>query len=188
MRLPYQIITLGFALAALFSVSCGDCLAQIPTSSDSPQTGVVLTKLVQPIYPPLARVTHTTGDVDLVLSIRQDGTVDSVVVASGHPLLKQAALTSVQQSRFECRKCTEPFTTYRLAYTFKLEGECECLPRDAKFSAKEEQHAYPQVTDAEHRVTIVVFIWCSCDPTTTITRRVRSFRCLYLWKCSTQVL
>jgi TonB family protein len=102
------------------------------TDSDSPQAGVVLTKLVQPIYPPLARATRTTGDVDLLVTIRQDGALDSVVVLSGHPLLKESAVTSAQQSQFECRRCIEQLTKYRLVYTFDVEGACESEPKETQ--------------------------------------------------------
>jgi TonB family protein len=96
-----EIITFGLGLCVLLSVPHKVCTAQGVTNSESPQT-----KLVQPIYPPVARATRTTGDVDLRVTIRQDGAVDSVVVLSGHPLLKESAVTSAQQSQFECRGCT----------------------------------------------------------------------------------
>ena len=180
---PFKMGRLGLTVVVLLSCSCPRSLAQNATTSDSSQAGVVLTNLIQPVYPPLARQAHITGDVDLILGIRQDGLVDSVSVVSGHPLLKQAALVSVQQSQFECRKCTEALTTYRLAYTFKLEVVSECLPRDAKSSTKEEQHAYPQVKDAENRVTVVGYIICLIDPAPTPAKKARSVKCLYLWKC-----
>lgn len=155
------------------------------TSSDNPQTGVVLIKLVQPVYPPVARAAHITGDVDLLLTVRQDGAVDTVVVTSGHPLLKESALTSAQQSKFECRGCTEQLTKYRLIYSFEVEGECECEPKGTQSKQKEPEQTYPRVTDAQHRVTVVAHILCICDPAAAITK-VRSLKCLYLWKCSSK--
>jgi outer membrane biosynthesis protein TonB len=95
-----ETITFGLGLCALLSVPHRVCLAQGVTSSESPQSGVVFSKLVQPIYPPMARAAHVTGDVDLLLTVRQDGAIDNVVVTSGQPLLKESAVTSAQQSKF----------------------------------------------------------------------------------------
>ena len=179
-----ETITFGLGLCVLFSVPQKMCTAQGVSSSESPQSGVVLTKLVQPIYPPLARATRTTGDVDLLATIRQDGTVDSVVVASGHPLLNESAVTSARQSQFECRGCTEQLTSYRLVYTFEIEGECECEPKETQSNKKEPEQTYPRIFDAQHRVTVVAQILCICDP--AATTKVRSLKCLYLWKCGSK--
>ena len=180
-----EIITFGLGLCVLLSVPHKVCTAQGVTNSESPKRGVVLTKFVQPIYPPVARATRTTGDVDLLVTIRRDGAVDSVVVLSGHPLLKESAVISAQQSQFECRGCTEQqqLTKYRLVYTFEIEGACECEPKETQSNKKEPEQAYPRISDAQHRVTVVAQILCICDPAATITRRVRSLKCLYLWKC-----
>ena len=52
------------------------------------------------------------------------------MAVSGHPLLRAAALDSAQHAQFECRKCSEATTSYRLAYTFQIEGDCSCVPVD----------------------------------------------------------
>jgi hypothetical protein len=179
-----EIITFGLGLCALLAVPHKACLAQGVTSSESPHSGVVLTKLVQPIYPPVARAAHVTGDVDLLLTVRQDGAVDNVVVTSGQPLLKESAVISAQQSKFECRGCTEQLTNYRLVYTFEIEGECKCEPKEMQSNKKEPEQAFPRVSDAQHRVTVVAQILCICDP--AATTKVRSLRCLYFWKCGSK--
>jgi len=147
---------LGLIFVALFLSSSTKSLAQSVSSAQI--DGVVLTKLVQPVYPSLARATRTTGDVDLMLGVRQDGVVESEAVVSGHPLLKQAALLSVHQSRFECRKCTEPVTAYRLVYTFQIEGKCDCEPVDNRVDKVKNEESYPKMSDAEHRVTVVALV------------------------------
>jgi TonB family protein len=177
---------LALGLCALFLVSHKTCAAQGLSGADSPHNGVVRTKLVQPIYPPVARAARITGDVGLVLTVRPDGAVDSVVAASGHPLLKDSAVTSARQSQFECRGCTEQFNEYRLVYTFNIEGECECEPRETPSIKKEPQLAYPQFPDAQNRVTIVAQVLCICDPAATKIR-VRSAKCLYLWRCVSKI-
>src|SRR5690349_13499943 len=89
------------------------CAAQGPVGSESKSTGVVLVELSRPTYPPLAKTARITGDVILTLHVQADGKIGSIDVVSGHPMLKQVALESAKQSRFECMACTEP-TSYEL--------------------------------------------------------------------------
>jgi periplasmic protein TonB len=60
-----------------------------------------LVNRVQPMYPPLARQTRISGTVKLHAVIGKDGTVQSLTVESGHPLLVQAALDAVRQWRYQ---------------------------------------------------------------------------------------
>src|SRR6516164_1096437 len=60
-----------------------------------------LVNRVQPMYPPLARQTRISGTVKLHAIIGKDGTVQSLTVESGHPLLVQAALDAVKQWRYQ---------------------------------------------------------------------------------------
>jgi TonB family protein len=174
----------SIALTTRLPLAAGQSQAKDPGDLNNPQTGVVSVKLVAPIYPPLARQTHITGDVELKLSIRQDGSLDSAVVVSGHPLLRAAALDGAQHTQFECRKCSEPTTSYQLIYTFRIEGECECEPVVSRPKTGEPDQTYPQITNARNRVTVTDYVICTCDPATQITK-VRSLKCLYLWRCST---
>jgi TonB family protein len=175
----FQIFKWGLVFLAFFPDSSTKSAVQGVAGSET--HGVVLTKLVPPIYPPSARVTRITGDVDLMLSVRQDGVVESVVVASGHPLLKQAALDSVRQSHFECRKCSAPVTAFRLVYTFQIEGKCDDPPQENRANQTKNEQVYPQVSEAEHRVTVVALELCIVDPSPT--RKIRTLKCLYIWKC-----
>jgi TonB family protein len=90
---------------------------------EAPQAGVVLAKLLPPVYPPLARTARVTGDVQIELSIRRDGSIESTSVLSGHPLLKQAALESAQKSTFSCDNCHADGNTYELTYSFRLRDD-----------------------------------------------------------------
>ncbi|HEY6392998.1 MAG TPA: energy transducer TonB [Bryobacteraceae bacterium] len=61
---------------------------------------VQMAKLVNrviPVYPPLARATHTSGVVHLIGIISKDGTIRDLKVISGHPLLTKAAVDAVSQ-------------------------------------------------------------------------------------------
>jgi len=61
----------------------------------------LLIKKVSPVYPVLARQTHVQGTVVLDADISKDGTVGTLTVISGHPLLVQAALEAVKQCRYK---------------------------------------------------------------------------------------
>jgi protein TonB len=52
---------------------------------------------VSPVYPPLAKQARIQGTVVLDAVIAKDGTIQNLVVKSGHALLIQAALDAVRQ-------------------------------------------------------------------------------------------
>jgi TonB family protein len=170
-------------VAIVVSGSNFDSLAQTSSSANPPQGDVVLIKLTQPIYPPLARQARIAGDVELTIEVRKDGTVQSAVVVSGHPLLKQAALDGAQQSEFECRNCSESAVPVQLVYTFQLAGSESCCTA-AEISAKNNQpdQVFPRVIQSDKRVTVIDRPVCICDPPAEV-RKVRSLKCLYLWRC-----
>jgi periplasmic protein TonB len=60
----------------------------------------MLIRRPQPSYPPLARAMHLSGTVILRATIATDGTVHSLVVVSGHPILAQAAVAAVRDWRY----------------------------------------------------------------------------------------
>jgi TonB family protein len=135
------------------------------------QEGVVLVNLSPPLYPRLARQAHIKGDVELVLHVRQDGSVESAAVVSGHPLLKEAALDSARKSQFECRNCTQGVNLQHFVYTFEFGPTVYCSPPDA---------SYPRVVHSATHVTVIDQPIGTCDPA---AERVRSAKCLYLWRC-----
>lgn len=55
-----------------------------------------LVEQTQPVYPPLAKNAHVSGTVELSVIIGKDGHVTNLSVVSGHPLLVQSALQTVQ--------------------------------------------------------------------------------------------
>ncbi|HXN52989.1 MAG TPA: TonB family protein [Candidatus Acidoferrum sp.] len=61
----------------------------------------LLVNKVQPVYPPLARQTRISGTVRLHAIISKSGSVESLEVISGHPLLVRAAMDAVQQWRYK---------------------------------------------------------------------------------------
>jgi TonB family protein len=142
------------AVSVCFFAVVKNVPAQSATGTPTPETGVVLTKLSPPVYPPLARQARITGDVKIQVGIRQDGSVASAEVISGHPMLRQAALESAQKSMFESQTwssgvyvvgCRDALGSVTLTYAFGIRDDSDDL---------------------------------DC----TITR-ARARRCLYLWAC-----
>src|SRR5579863_3627186 len=95
-----------------FSIFVGSGQAQSPAGSDPPQRGVFLTKVYDPVYPQVVHTANVYGDVELMLQIRQDGTIQSVEVVSGPLLLQRVAVESARHSEFECRACSDGLTPY----------------------------------------------------------------------------
>ncbi len=56
---------------------------------------------VEPVYPPLARQARIQGAVVLNAQIGDDGTVESLNLVSGHPMLVQSAIDAVKQWRYK---------------------------------------------------------------------------------------
>jgi TonB family protein len=166
-------IVVSFALFASTILS-----AQNQPSLDASQAASPA-KLARPIYPPLARQARISGTVQIQLQLRKDGSVESAKVIDGHPMLGQAALESAQRSEFECAECIET-ATYSLVYVFELRETCHfgphCEPLDNDQSL---------VTQSPGRVVVSAAALCTCDPAATLIK-VRSARCLYLWKCGRQ--
>jgi outer membrane biosynthesis protein TonB len=80
-----------------------------PVRSDLTKGVVVLATLSNPTFSPLARQANLEGEVIVDVTVREDGSTEATLV-KGHPLLKQAALDSAMQSRFDCRTCSAPLS------------------------------------------------------------------------------
>src|SRR5271167_3171344 len=55
---------------------------------------------VQPIYPTIARDARVQGAVELRAIISKTGTIENLVVVSGHPMLVKSAIEAVRQWRY----------------------------------------------------------------------------------------
>jgi hypothetical protein len=158
----------------LFGVSYS-LQGQALQSPSAVQTELRITQLPSPSYPPMALAAHVSGDVELKVVVRLDGTMDSVEALSGPPMLKQAAIYKAKQSHVECEHCSEATMPFRIIYRFELGETRFCDVQDG---------SYPRVTQAPNTVTITERPFGTCDPSVSITRtRVRSKRCLFLWEC-----
>jgi TonB family protein len=86
--------------------------AQVAVPWETSRFEVVLNHVYPPVYPPLARQARIMGDVKILVGVRQNGSVASAEVVSGHPMRQQAALESAQKSTFLCRECTGAVTLF----------------------------------------------------------------------------
>jgi protein TonB len=80
----------------------------VPENREAPQrspiSGGVLNgkalNLPRPSYPQMAKSSGVTGTVVIEVVIDERGNVSDVRVLSGHPMLRQAALTAARQAKF----------------------------------------------------------------------------------------
>jgi len=123
--------------------------------------------------------------VELLLEIRPNGTVASAMVVSGHPLLQQAALESAKQSQFECKNCNEGVRAYRLRYSFELGPTEYCTETSDSSKGNPTGGTLPasdsigKPCDYGRLATRVLATWDS----PAVAKKVRSAKCLYLWRC-----
>jgi|SRR5215472_4821828 len=152
-------------------------------SSAKPQTGVAIKKkLTYPVYPPVARQAGAQGEVNISLGIRPNGTVESAVVESGHPLFQQAALESAQHSQYECRQCAEPLTPFSLSYIFEIQDEpCGQNTNFQPSTTSEGTRLISLETQRSNQVLTVSHRFCIIDYWPD-RQKARSAKCLYLWK------
>ena len=56
---------------------------------------------IRPVYPAIARATHTEGTVILEAVISRAGTIESLRVVSGPEMLRSAALDAIRAARYQ---------------------------------------------------------------------------------------
>ncbi|MBV8631588.1 MAG: energy transducer TonB [Silvibacterium sp.] len=144
-------------------------LAQTTTSKPS----LEVARLEPPAYPPIAMAARVSGDVVLKFTLLSTGSAGNVQVVSGPQMLRQAAVDSATRSRFVPAPADE---TYQLVYRFALEKALAC--------GQERDKSYPHIHYEANTVTVSEQPTSICDPAAeTEPTRVRSVKCLFLWKC-----
>ena len=76
-------------------------VADIPVVVPGAVTMGYALKKVSPIYPPIARAAHVSGQVVLHAIISKTGDIEELTVESGPEMLKQAALNAVRQWTYQ---------------------------------------------------------------------------------------
>jgi TonB family protein len=98
-----RIIRLAISLIVLFRLAATPCLLaqnEIPVIATD-EAMKHLTKKVEPITPPIAKLTKTGGPVAADIVIALDGSVESANVTSGPPILSRAAVDAIKQWKFD---------------------------------------------------------------------------------------
>ena len=151
--------------------------AQVQPSQDNFPRTADIAKLTPPVYPPLARQARITGEVRIEIRLQQDGMVKSADLVAGHPMLVQAAMESVRKTEFACTNCVQSVTIYLLVYDFEIREGCHFGPHCELLDSDQ-----TVITQSPGRVVVSAAPACLCDPSATRIR-IRSARCLYVWKC-----
>jgi hypothetical protein len=127
-----------------------------------------------PAYPHMARVAHLHGQIILRFTLQPDGSV-AVQESTGHPILRQAAEESLKTSKLRCDDCRNLTPIFTVNFDFQI-ADHDCREPEIK--------PIQQVSlkDAGH-VLAIVQPFCTSDPLVHY-KRVRSPRCLYLWRCA----
>jgi TonB family protein len=169
-------------LRVVLVLSCS-ALAQDIRQPVTTNSEVVIAKLSPPIYPPLALQARITGTVELNVTVRRDGSIESVAVVSGHPILRDAALDSARHTQWECKGCSEAAITHRFEYVFE-HGEPLPCTRWGTTASGNPIYDKPaaNITHTADTITIIDSPVPTCDPAAEL-RKVRSPKCLYLWRC-----
>lgn len=143
---------------------------------------VIVDKLSSPKYPPLALQARIAGSVELDITVRPDGSVESIALNTGQPVLVPAAIESAKKTEFECRDCNKP-KVYRLTYKFELGNVLTCDEIDTNSGAY--ASANTQVSQSQDAIIVRGRPFTTCDPAGAISvRKFRSAKCLYLWRCA----
>lgn len=98
-----RLTRLSISLIVLLRLATVPCLLaqnEIPEIATDDATNH-LSKKVEPITPPIAKLTKTGGPVTADIVIAADGSVESVKITSGPPILSQAAIDAIKQWKFD---------------------------------------------------------------------------------------
>jgi hypothetical protein len=156
-------------------------MAQNLAPAGASKIELVVRKLPPAYFPPIALAAHVFGDVELTVAIRTDGTIDSVEVVSGPPMLRQAAIDSAKQTQFVCADCKQSTTSFRVLYRYQLGPTIYCTDTTSN-TGFVQGGTYPRISASMNTITITGQPIGTCD--WAIDRsRIRSVRCFFLWKC-----
>jgi hypothetical protein len=160
-------------LAACALLLCAACYsaAQVPALQPHP----AIARLAPISYPPSALDERVAGDVVLAVALHADGSVESIKVESGPPLLQQAVLANAEANNYECAGCGANPSVLHLTYRFQSrEGDC------SESASKPDS----RVSQSVDTITISARAIPLCQTGFVIdTIRARGLQCLFLWRC-----
>ena len=97
MKVPVRKVVVGICLLATI-LAAGPLQSYAQEAAEAPRKILMKT---QAVYPTLARSMNIHGVAKLEAVVAPNGTVKSVGVKGGHPLLTQSAVTAVSHWKFE---------------------------------------------------------------------------------------
>ncbi len=148
------------------------------------KTVVTVARVSAPRYPKLALQARIATTVVLNITVRPDGSVDSVALVSGHPLLNDAAIESAKNTLFDCKECREPVIIQQVTYRFELGDALPCEGINSSGYGIYDENADTQVSQSSKTIIVLGHPYGACDPRGRISfLRLRSAKCLYLWRC-----
>ena len=83
---------LGFGTFAIAQMPAPPRVMELPADA--------LLKRVEPVYPPIAKAAHVTGQVSLEFTITAEGDVADIKAVSGPAMLQQASIDAVKQWKY----------------------------------------------------------------------------------------
>jgi|SRR5579862_271943 len=164
-----------------FSLSLANTVLFALDKTQLPDAELILVKVAPLVYPPLARQTRIEGDVVIYVEVAPNGAVETSKVISGHPLLAETALGSSNLSQYECRNCPAEGWHGTFTYDFKLD------PTDCVETTKDKPEQTTRMTQTGNHVMVSDWPRGFCAKpipgTGASPQKIRSIRCLYLWRC-----
>lgn len=117
----------------LFSVSV---LAQGAQTTSSAGPSLHIVKQTSPVYPPIAKAAHVSGEVKLQIEVGVDGHVTVAKVVSGPPMLISAAEECVKQWAYEPPMAAGKPVSTTTSVTIKFELPAPINPNDEQIASK----------------------------------------------------
>jgi len=95
--------------------------APVPVGGDVKPAKLI--KSVQPVYPQMAKTQHVSGNVQIDALIDADGNVGAMKVLSGPALLREAALQSLKQWKYQPAELNGQPTSMHLTVTLQFRAQ-----------------------------------------------------------------
>ena len=163
----------------LLLVACSAAVAMSTFAQEAATVPSVVLLKIPVVYPPIAESAIVSGKVSVRVGVRPDGSVAEATTfpqTSGPPLLLRAAVDAAARASFECRGCTQPWTTHTITIVFLLGG--------SDSASNPLPPAWKQTGDASSEVTVFGRLPIISVGPPSRAFHVRAARCLWLWHCS----
>jgi TonB family protein len=111
----------GAPLSGLSAARRNEPAAPIPVGGDVKPAKLI--KSVQPVYPQMAKSQHVSGNVQIDALVDTEGNVSAMKVLSGPALLREAALQSVKQWKYQPAELNGQPTSMHLTVTLQFRAQ-----------------------------------------------------------------